>query len=222
MPALLQVSIGSSAHSVLWHISTPRGRRRAATKFERLWNGANKLAASGEKRPVMRPRSRVARMRAHRPGTPVYELQDLCFFGYVASITTLILVRCAGHCNVDHPWALVSYHLLLCTVGVAAPLLAARWPHPAVRFFRWWYPALLFTFCFEAIGRMIHFIQPTLIDDSLIIAEKHVFGAMLTPLLQAHASPWFTELMYFCYSSYYFLIPVVVLVLYFRSPDRSG
>jgi membrane-associated phospholipid phosphatase len=165
---------------------------------------------------------RVARLRARRSDGPVYELQDLCFFGYVASVTTLILVRCAGDCDVDHPWVLIAYHLLLCAVGVAAPLLAARWPHPAVRFFRWWYPALLFTFCFEAIGRMIHLIHPGLIDDSLIVAEENVFGAMLTPLLQAHARPWLTELMYVFYSSYYFLIPIVGLVLYFRSTQDSG
>ena len=170
----------------------------------------------------MASNSSAAKNSAHRPGTPVYELQDLCFFGYVASITTLILVRCAGGCNVDYPWTLIAYHLLLCTVGVVAPLLAARWPHPAVRFFRWWYPVLLFTFCFEAIGRMIYLIHPTLIDDTLIIAEENVFGAMLTPLLQAHASPWLTEVMYFFYSSYYFLIPVVGLALYFRALDSSG
>jgi membrane-associated phospholipid phosphatase len=175
----------------------------------------------GEKRPAMISLSQAG-VRRHGPGTSVYELQDLCFFGYVASISTLILVQCAGHCNVDYPWALIAFHLLLCTVGVAAPLLAARWPHPAVRFIRWWYPALLFTFCFEAIGRMIHLIQPKLIDGSLVIAEEYVFGAMLTPLLQAHASPWLTELMYFCYSFYYFIIPVVGFVLYFRSPDRSS
>ena len=170
---------------------------------------------------AMISRRRDAGLRADRPGTPVYELQDLCFFGYVAAIITLLLVHCA-HCRVEHPWALVAYHLLLCMVGVAAPLLAARRPHPAVRFFRWWYPVLLFTFCFEAIGRMIHLIHDTLIDDSLIMAEEYVFGAMLTPILQAQAGPWLTELMYFFYSSYYFLVPVVGLVLYFRSSERRG
>jgi membrane-associated phospholipid phosphatase len=174
-----------------------------------------------EKRPAISGKH-VARESARGPGTPVYELQDLCFFGYVAAITTLILVRCAGDCNIDYPWALIAYHLLLCTVGVAAPLLAARWPHPAVRFIRWWYPALVFTFCFEAIGRMIHLIQPKLIDGSLVIAEKYVFGTVLTPLLQVHASPWLTELMYFCYSSYYFFIPVVGAALYFRTRDRES
>lgn len=69
---------------------------------------------------------------------------------------------------------------------------------------------------------MIHLIRDTLIDDSLIMAEEYVFGAMLTPMLQGQGSPWLTELMYFCYSSYYFLIPVVGLLLYFRSSERSG
>lgn len=36
VPALVQVSIGTLAHSVLWHISTPRRRPASSHNVERL------------------------------------------------------------------------------------------------------------------------------------------------------------------------------------------
>ena len=69
---------------------------------------------------------------------------------------------------------------------------------------------------------MVHLIQPQLIDDYLIAADRLIFGGELTPWIQSHASPWLTELMYIFYSSYYFILPGIGLQLYFRGGGGSG
>lgn len=123
--------------------------------------------------------------------------------------------------SVEHPGRLIVYHLLLAFMAATALILAAYWHHPLSRFIRWWYPALAFTLCFEGLGRMVHLIEPQLIDATLVEADRFLFGTVLTPLLQAHASRWLTEAMYVCYSSYYFIVPGVGFALYRRGQTTN-
>lgn len=157
---------------------------------------------------------------AARPRTQDWALQDALFFLYLFAVTSLLLFPGLAGGAVEHPAALVACHLLVAVMGGAA-ILSARRLNPVTRFIRWWYPVLLFTLCFEAVGRMIHMFQPGLIDARLVEADQYLFGAVLTPLLQSYARPWLTEIMYIFYSSYYFLIPGVGLALYFRGPTGT-
>jgi membrane-associated phospholipid phosphatase len=147
---------------------------------------------------------------------PRWELQDLVFLGYLGIVGVLLLVLGVGSGRVEHPWVLIAWHLGIGAAGMGARWLPGFWNHPLARFIRWWYPVLLCTLCFEAVGKMIHLLQPQLIDAHLIAAEQFIFSRVLTPLLQHYANRWLTELMYFCYSSYYFFIPGVGLPLYLR------
>lgn len=147
---------------------------------------------------------------------PQWELQDFLFLGYLGIVVVLLLVLGVGLSRTEYPWNLIAYHLLIGAVGMGARWLPSVWGHSLARFIRWWYPVLLFTFCFEAVGRMIHLIQPQLIDAHLIAAERFLFGREWTLLLQQYARPWLTELMYICYSSYYFIIPGIGIPLYLR------
>jgi membrane-associated phospholipid phosphatase len=157
-------------------------------------------------------RIRIALRRARCCGSA----QDLAFFAYLTIIIALLLLRGVGSGRVDTPFRLIGYHLTIGLVAVVAIALPGVWSHPLSRWLRWWYPVILCTPCFEGIGRMIHIIQPTLIDAHLVVADEMIFGAPLTPILQHHASPWLTELFYICYTSYYFLIPGVGFALYLR------
>ena len=142
--------------------------------------------------------------------------QDVALFAYLMIVLALLLVLGVGFGRVDAPFALIAYHLAIGSFAVAALTLSEVWDHPVSRWLRWWYPLILCTLFFEGLGRMIHIIQPTLIDAHLVAADEKLFGSVLTPILQHHASPWLTEIFYICYSSYYFLIPAVGFSLYMR------
>lgn len=146
-----------------------------------------------------------------------WQPQDLVFFVYIAVVLILLLSVGVGDGGVEHAEKLVAWHLLLASIAITALAVEAQWSHPVTRFVRWWYPLLLCTGCFEAIGRMIHIIEPQLIDAHLVAADRWLFGSVLTPLLQEHSQRLLTELMYFFYSSYYFIVPAVGIILYTRN-----
>lgn len=175
-------------------------------------------------------RVRGRRKRAHSEGTTLpdwfrrigWQSQDIAFFGYLGIVLALLLVFGLGFGRVDHAWTLIGSHLLIGGLGAAALVLPLHSDRPLARLLRWWYPFLLCVVCFWCIGRMIHIIQPELIDARLVAADQQLFGIVLTPILQRHATPLLTELMYFSYFSYYFLVPAVGLPLYLRGGGRRA
>jgi membrane-associated phospholipid phosphatase len=150
-----------------------------------------------------------------------WRLHDLFFFTYIAAVLSLLLFFGIGGGTIDNSASLIAAHLLLASLAAIAIIVDARWPRPVTRFLRWWYPLLLCTFCFEAIGQMVHLIEPSLIDARLVAADRWLFGSLPTPLLQAHGRPGLTELMYVCYSSYYFIVPGVGFALYLRGRETN-
>lgn len=142
--------------------------------------------------------------------------QDVAFFAYLTIILILLGVLGLGFQRVAAPLHLMAFHLAIGALGMGALVLPRIWNSALSRWLRWWYPVLLCTPFFEGLGRMIHILRPGLIDAHLVAADQAIFGAVLTPILQAHATPWLTEIFYICYASYYFLIPAVGFPLYLR------
>ncbi len=154
---------------------------------------------------------------------PSWELVDLLFLGYLGILIVLLsrlLFILPQHRLVLSQ--LIVLHLALAAIVMVVRWLPVFWNHALARFLRWWYPALLFTFCFESIGKIIHLLNPVLLDPYLHNADRFVFGRETVTFLQQYAGPWLTELMYFCYTSYYFFIPAVGLSLYRRQWGWSG
>lgn len=99
-----------------------------------------------------------------------WQLQDSIFLAYVSLITVLLL-SAIDRGTAAQLTSLVALQLLLASVPVIVLAMQARRPNPLTRFLRWWYPLLLCTLCFEAIGRMLPIIQPQLIDAQLVAAD---------------------------------------------------
>lgn len=145
-----------------------------------------------------------------------WEFQDLAFLGYIAVIILLLLIFGVVLGNHPDPWRMILYHMAVVAAGMGARLLPRIWDHPVSRFLRWWYPPILFLFCFEAVGWMIHLIRPEFLDPYLIAADRAMFGGDITVWLQQRAQPWLTEIMYFFYTSFYFFIPGIGIPIYLR------
>ncbi|UCD64115.1 MAG: phosphatase PAP2 family protein [Candidatus Zixiibacteriota bacterium] len=85
------------------------------------------------------------------------------------------------------------------------------------RFLRLFYPALLFTFFYRETGGMMFLVFDGFYDWQLTAFEKTVFGAYPTILIDRHLlNVWINELLSLCYFSYYFMIPVFLLVFFIR------
>jgi len=169
---------------------------------------------------VLNTVSRVAESKAVGLILRSWQLQDSIFLAYIGVIIVLLL-SATDRGAAEQVTSLVALQLLLASVPVIVLAMQARWPNPLTHFLRWWYPLLLCTLCFGAIGRMLPLIQPQLIDAQLVAADLWLFGAVLTPLLQESSRPWLTELMYLCYASYYFIIPGVGFALYLRQTANA-
>ena len=145
-----------------------------------------------------------------------WELHDIFYFGYLGTILLLLLVSGVILGHHPRPWPLILFHLAIAAIGFILRRAPLVYDHPFAWLLRWWYPTLMFIFCFKMVGEMIHIIQPEFLDPIMVTADRALFGRMLTPWMQQAANPWLTELMYFCYTSFYLFIPGVGIPLYLR------
>ncbi len=79
------------------------------------------------------------------------------------------------------------------------------------------YPVLVFAFFYRATGGSMFLLFDRFFDPQLTSFEKGLFGVNPTVYIDRHwLSPWANEVFSFCYFSYYFMIPVFVLVLFIK------
>ena len=145
-----------------------------------------------------------------------WELHDIIYFSYLGIIFLILLVSGVILGHHPRPWPLILFHLAIAAIGFALRRAPLVYDHPITWLIRWWYPTLMFLFCFQMLGEMIHIIQPEFLDPAMVTADRALFGRMLTPWMQQAANPWLTEFMYFCYTAFYLFIPGVGIPLYMR------
>ena len=80
------------------------------------------------------------------------------------------------------------------------------------------YPAAFIPLVFESLGPLIAAARGGPRDDLLIAADRALFGVDVTVWLQRFVRPFWTDLFYLCYSTYYFLALALGAVLWRRSP----
>ncbi|MCP4631339.1 MAG: phosphatase PAP2 family protein [candidate division Zixibacteria bacterium] len=78
------------------------------------------------------------------------------------------------------------------------------------------YPLLTILFLYEQSGLFINIIFPEFFDYQIIIFERSILGFNPTIALQTLYNPILNEILYLCYYSYFFFIPVISLYLYFN------
>lgn len=89
------------------------------------------------------------------------------------------------------------------------------------RFFRHWYPMVLFTILYEEIRYLVHIIFPGWFDGWINQVELELFGEYPTIWLERVVSIPLNEYMMFAYFSYYFLMPVLGAALYFKNKIKE-
>ena len=144
-------------------------------------------------------------------------LYDKIVLGYISLLTILILIF-------GRPLAIYAIPLLMnavfaaVTVGIIYFLRNAS--GRTTLFIRLLYPAMLFTFFYEQTGHLMQLFSPEFLDGQLTEFEKAILGVNPTIWLDKNLiNVWITEILMFCYGSYYlmilfFFIPVFLLKRY--------
>lgn len=90
-----------------------------------------------------------------------------------------------------------------------------------VRMLRAFYPMILFTFFYTETHVLDDLFVPGPLDGYFIDMEQRIFGAQLSRTFMAGMPwPWLSELFYMFYFSYYLMVLVVGLAIYFRRSEH--
>jgi membrane-associated phospholipid phosphatase len=148
--------------------------------------------------------------------------------GYLAASSALITVFAE---NLTHPVELFGVQVLVAAIILVLCRLEARvgtdrdvCPTKAQKFWhfwRHWYPHLLFLFCFEELGKLVHLVTPGWQDAKLIAADYWLTGVHPTVWLQQFATPVRNDFMQFAYLTYFTYLLVLGGILYYRRDWRG-
>lgn len=153
--------------------------------------------------------------RFWRHATPL----DIITIGYIALFGLGIVVFGQN----DPSWlTLLAVHVvLLCVCG----WMVVKW-HDQERgirgFLRQLYPPLLYMFFYSETRVAIHWLFPGFFDAKLVAIERVIFGVDLNVWLTPLQKPLVNEWMMLGYFSYYLLVPLVVLPLFFSHRIREA
>jgi membrane-associated phospholipid phosphatase len=148
--------------------------------------------------------------------------------GYLALSSALIVTFAE---NLTHPLRLLALQacvagliLILCrgtdilvSPGSQVSPLAQKFWH----FCRHWYPHLLFLFCFEELGHLVHLVSPRWQDAKLIAFDYWLTGVHPAIWLEHFATPGRNDFMQFAYLTYFTYLLVLGGILYYRKDWRG-
>jgi membrane-associated phospholipid phosphatase len=129
------------------------------------------------------------------------------------------------HQNIPHPALHIAAHFgvfaaILLIVNVAdrfsrGELSRARFA-PTLRWFRDWYPQLVFLFCFEELRILVQMIVPVWRDSVLIAFDHRLTGVYPAVWLAQFSSFWLNEAMQVAYTSYFLFLTILAASIYHR------
>jgi membrane-associated phospholipid phosphatase len=91
-----------------------------------------------------------------------------------------------------------------------------------LRWFRDWYPQLVFLFCFEELRILVHLIEPAWRDSILIAFDYRLTGVYPAVWLNQFSSFWLNETMQIAYLSYFLFLSILGISIYHRRRIQVG
>ncbi len=138
---------------------------------------------------------------------------DIAILSYVGLLTILIFIF-GRPINLYYKPLLTN--LLVALIVLAIIFLLKDIGRRPVLFFRILYPGLLFTVFYEQTGGLMRLFFPDFLDRQLVSFETSIFGIEPSLWLDANLiNVWITEILSFCYFSYYLMLPVFLLGFFF-------
>lgn len=129
-------------------------------------------------------------------------------------ILSLVVIIFSG--NELHWYLYVLFNLSVSVIVLWMAGWVSRRPSGVFRFFRHWYPIIIFSFLYEETRGLIHLIFPYWFDNWINILELKLFGVYPTVWLESFFCAGLNEYVMSCYFFYYFLLPTLGAFLYFN------
>lgn len=143
---------------------------------------------------------------------------DIATLAYLLVLSLLILI---WHQNLKDWYLFLIYNLAFCLVILAIIYLWSDAERGWRKFLRHLYPMLLFTFLYEETGYLVHLIVPNWLDLWVNKLELGLFGVYPTVALEKISFPVLNDFMSLGYISYYFLLPVLGINLYWKKKIKE-
>lgn len=141
-----------------------------------------------------------------------YAFIDILFMGYMSLLSILILFF---HRGVQSWYIYIFVHIaVISLIFILIPKLNLT-SNKILKFIRWWYPVILFTFNYKEINAFTHILVDNWKDVQILQFEKLFFITPPTLWMEKIVNPVLTEIMKFDYFTYYLMLPVGAGFLYF-------
>jgi membrane-associated phospholipid phosphatase len=156
-----------------------------------------------------------------------FEWVALSYLGFSGLLMVLFVhnLPCAGRMLAIHA-GVVAFVLAL--VGSAERVAISSWGNRrAGRFLLWlrhWYPQLVFLFCFEELGMLVHLVRKGWSDTWFLQFDYWLVGTHPAEWFAQHSRPPLTDFMQMAYLSYFFFLTILAITLYRRgaNPPPAG
>ena len=132
----------------------------------------------------------------------------------------LSLINIAFHRAVPDWLTLVLVNIAVSAFVVAIAYLDERKPNKAVTFIHFWYIVPLIFLTFKELYHMVAPIHGVDYDYLLIAADRWLFGVDPTVWLAHFAAPILTEVLQIAYSSFYILLMIPAIELYWKGDHK--
>ncbi len=147
-----------------------------------------------------------------------FNIIDWMNYIYFTIVTVFIIVR---HDRVPHGEMLIAAHILY--LGVMTLLVhvthkdSPKW----LLFLRHFYQLIFMTAIYRETEMFMRFWHNGWLDAIVVKFEAGIFGGDPSLLIQPYIRPWLTEFFKFTYSTYFVLVPLIPLALYFTNRKQD-
>jgi len=141
----------------------------------------------------------------------LFRPEDTTFLTYLVGISIFVTLF---HAGVDRWWIYVVVHSALAGFLIFGLRYISGKTHPFLRFLRYWYIPLFLIVVYEQIDSFILGLHGRYLDHVILGFEKSLFGGHLSVWMECFANPVLTEIMKIAYNSYYWMGPLLGIVLY--------
>jgi membrane-associated phospholipid phosphatase len=145
-----------------------------------------------------------------------YLPSDWAISTYLAVTGLLVMVWGNG---VNNRWKIVLLHMALLMAVYAIVRYLSDSRSRSVRFIRLLYIPLTITFFYEETSLFLHLFHSGWFDGRIIALERSILGVSPTLWVQPWQKPLINEWLMMGYFSYYFIVGIPLLVLFFKRRD---
>ena len=147
-----------------------------------------------------------------------FNIIDWMNYIYFTIATLFVIIR---HQQVPHWQLLIIAHILYLFVMTVLIHVTHKDSPKLLLFFRHFYQLIFMTAIYRETEMFMRLWHSGWLDTIVVKFEAGIFGGDPSMLIQPFIRPWLTEFFKFTYSTYFILVPLIPLTLYFTGRKQD-